>query len=73
MACERFSSGNITVFVCGRTQSSERCRCGRSSVSSCSFALGGAKTGQVCGKHLCQWCATKRGDTILCQAHGRIK
>ena len=74
MTCDRFRSGDVTVFACSRKRTvSHRCSCcGSPATKQCDAALRGSKQGRTCDRYLCDACAVAVGpDTDLCPAHAR--
>ena len=69
MTCQRYDYGNTTLFVCDK---SKQCKCGQRAVTICQFELKGYKRGELCARKLCDNCARKVGDKIMCRVHAEL-
>ncbi len=81
MTCNVSQEGAVTVFSCTRGAEGPRCvceGCGRRSIHSCGYQLGGRKAGQSCGRALCGSHGTEfptvgpTGTARFCPPHARM-
>lgn len=74
MACE-FSqiTDDVSLTRCGVESKLPMCRCGRRSVTACSYKLRGKKAGLSCARPLCGGCSFPQEDhSSMCESHAEL-